>query len=344
MRGALEKRLGPTFLSAPLRRLDEAARARSPWYRDGAFSNFDEPDGLCETGGLRRFLRWKLGQPVAPIVPDAPDLPIEVRPLAPEALDRPARGLRVAWLGHASLAVATPRLRIAIDPVFWAPPFLSRLAPLPIAPDALLPFDLVLLSHNHYDHLDVPSLAALLARNPDARALVPPGLEGLVRAIGFREARSLEWFEEAALEGGARVMALPARHWSKRGLSDDRQSHWCGFLIEADGRRLWIAGDTAWGGHFEAIAERAPRPDAAVVPIGAYAPRWFMRPVHMDPSEALEAAATVNAAVVLPCHYGTFRLGDDALGEPPILLARALEARRAPPAVRAWRPGEVHEV
>lgn len=330
------------FLPPALRRLDEAARARSPWFRDGRFLNFDEPDGLVERGGKGRFLKWKLAGRTPPAVPDAPDEPIAVRPLDPAALALPERGVRVAWLGHSSFIVLTRRLRLAVDPIFGGPPFVPRRAPPPIAPASLPPLDVVLISHNHYDHLDAPALGALRRKNPDLRAIAPLGLEGFLRALGFRDVRALDWWEEEVLEGDLRVTALPARHWSKRGIADDGLSHWCGYLLEADGRRLLYAGDTARGGHFQAIADRTARPHAALVPIGAYAPRWFMRYVHVDPEEAVEAARVLGAELLLPCHHGTFQLADEPLGEPRVLLARALASRAV--AVRDWSPGEIHEV
>lgn len=341
MRAVLSYTLAP--LPPALRRLDDAARARSPWFRAGSFRNFDEPDGAVPRGGVRRFLRWKLGPAATPLVAGAPDRPIEVRPLDPAALALPGRGLRIAWLGHSSFVILSRKLRIAVDPIFGGPPLVRRRAPPPIEPAALPPVDVVLVSHNHFDHLDAPSLRAILGKNADARAIVPPGLEGFMRAIGFREARALEWWEDAVLEGDLRVQALPARHWSKRSIADDGRSHWSGWLVEADGRRLLYAGDTAWGGHFQAIAEQlAGPPDAALLPIGGYAPRWFMRYVHVAPAEAAEAARVLGARLILPCHHGTFKLADEPLGEPPLLLARALEERPVP--LRDWVPGETAEI
>jgi L-ascorbate metabolism protein UlaG (beta-lactamase superfamily) len=323
--------------------LDDAARARSPWYRDGAFRNFDEPDGDPGRRSIVRFLRWRLSRRAPPLVPDAPDRPIEVRPLASAELAPPARGLRVAWLGHSSLFIGTAGLRILVDPVFGGLPLVRRLAPPPIGARDMPPIDVVLISHNHYDHLDLRTLEAVRLARPDARVFVPLGLEGLLRGLGFLHVRALDWWEEALLARDARVVAVPARHWSKRGAFDDGQSHWAGFLIEAEGRRLYYAGDTAWGGHFEAIAARLGSPDAAIVPIGAYAPRWFMGSVHVTPDEALEAARVVGARIALPCHFGTFRLGDEALGEPPLLFQRAAEAAPRRVAVRFWRPGDVQD-
>ena len=315
-------------------------RARSPWYRDGEYVNLGEAPG-GDTLKLLAFLKWKLGRPEAPVIPEALDIPCEVRPLEPAALATPAAGLRVAWLGHASLYVLAPGLRILIDPVFGGPPLVPRLAPPPIPAERLPPPDVLLLTHNHFDHLETRAIAAVRALNPRVRAFVPSGLGAFVRKLGIEDTRALEWWDATEV-GGAKITFLPARHWSKRGLTDTKQSHWTGFAIEAGGRRLYVAGDTAAGPHVDLIAEKFPGFDAAVMPIGAYSPRWFMRDRHMNPPEAVAAARQLRAAVLLPVHWGTFKLSDEPLGEPPLYAQRAADEAKQP--LRLWLPGDVHEV
>jgi len=325
----------------PTRRLDEEARERSSWCKGGLYANFHEdPDPPYRRVGA--LLRWQVSRREAPVIREATERPVEVVPLSPEAIAPPASGIRVAWLGHAALYIATPRVSFVVDPLFGAPPFVKRVAPAPIAADRLPRADVLLLTHNHHDHLSPASIAAVRARSPGLRAIVPSGLAGwLRRASGIRETRSAEWWERIDLDGVS-VTPVPAHHWSRRGLGDLRRSHWCGFVIEADGRSLYVAGDTASSPHTDAIAARFPPVDAAVLPIGAYSPRWFMRAVHMDPPEAIDAARTLRARVVLPVHWGTLALSDEPLGEPPLYLARAAETTGQP--LRIWRVGDVHEV
>lgn len=326
---------------APFTRGPTEEQRRSPWYRDGQYVNIGEEEHGPEALPVLAFLKWRMSRAEAPVIPDAGDAPASVRALAPEDLAPPASGLKVAWLGHASVLVIAPRARIAIDPIFGAPPLVRRHAPLPIAPAAIPPQDLLLLSHNHYDHLDVRSIAALRARSPGLAAVVPSGLGGYVRALGIERTRALEWWESTE-HGGVRITCVPARHWSKRSLRDTRQSHWAGFVLEADGRRLYVAGDTAMGPHFAQIAARFPGFHAAVLPIGAYSPRWFMRDRHMDPPEAVAAARILRAETILPVHWGTYKMGDEPLGEPPLYLRRAAES--AEQRADIWQPGDVRAV
>ncbi len=324
-------------------------RGRSPWYRDGAYVNFDdEPGRPYDAIRVLPFLKWRLLRLAArvspPVVAEAGDEPCAVRPLYPAALAPPAAGFRVAWLGHASVyVVAAGGLRIAIDPLFGAPPFIRRLVPPPIGPDELPPADLLLLTHNHFDHLHPASIAALRRRAPRLRAVVPSGLSGFVRRrLGIEDVTSREWWESVEVDG-VKITSVPARHWSSRSIRDMKQSHWAGFAIEGGGRRLFVAGDTAMGAHFGEIAARFPGGfDAAVLPIGAYSPRWFMHDRHMDPPEAVAAARTIGARLILPVHWGTFKLTDEPLGEPPLYAER--EARAAGVPIRVWATGEVVEI
>jgi L-ascorbate metabolism protein UlaG (beta-lactamase superfamily) len=206
--------------------------------------------------------------------------------------------------------------------------------------DALPPIDVVLLSHNHYDHLDAPTVRRLAARFPDASWLCPLGLADLLRSLGVRRVTEHDWWETVA-GGGFTAMCTPARHFSARGLRDRGDTLWCGWTFAADDVRVFFAGDTAIHPEFATIAERAGPFDLVMLPIGAYEPRWFMESVHMNPEDALEAYAKLTSGNASsspsspPCltvHWGGFRLTDEPVEEPPARFAKGWRLARLPDA------------
>jgi L-ascorbate metabolism protein UlaG (beta-lactamase superfamily) len=235
----------------------------------------------------------------------------------------------VTFIGHASFLVRFGGLTILTDPIFsrrcspvsWAGP--ARARPPGLALAALPPIDLILLSHNHYDHMDLPSLRALRARH-DSAVLTSMGNAARLRRIGFSNVTALDWWENTELTG-MRLTATPARHFSARSLWDRNRTLWCGFFLEAQGRRLLFAGDSGQGGHWAEIGARLGAPDLALLPIGAYEPRWMMAPVHMNPEEAVAAHIALRARQSLGMHFGTFRLTDEAIDAPVQGLAAALD-------------------
>lgn len=266
----------------------------------------------------RRRPRW-IGQPGA--------LP------GPAPPERAARGeLRVTFIGHATTLIQFDGINILTDPIWsercspipWAGP--RRARPPGVRWDDLPPIDAVLLSHNHYDHCDLPTLRRLAGRGAP-RILAAEGLGAFLRARGFTRAEDLPWWASAELSGGARVVAVPAQHWSGRGLFDRAATHWCGFMIESGAGRIYFAGDTGFGPHFGLIRGRLGAPRLAILPIGAHLPRWFMAPVHLSPAEAVEAHHRLGARVSVAAHFGTFPLADDGESEAAEELRRALAER-----------------
>ena len=319
------------------------------WSRNGRYQNLD---GLRipPPGALRRLLEWRLGRRAEPELEGALDRPVE-----PVAVDRAALAappaLQVTWLGHATALVQLDGVCVVTDPTFGhlAPlRVVRRLAPAPLPVEGLPRLDAILVSHNHYDHCDLPSLRALRRANPDAVVLVPAGLDAWMRQRLGDPVASVEWFGHHAV-GEVRVHAVPAQHWSTRGTHDRCRSHWCGFVVEGPSGAVYFAGDTGFGPHFEAIAERHPRlrgdRSLALLPIGAYAPRWFMRDQHMGPQEAVEAAGILGARL-LAIHWGTYRLTDEPLDEPPRLALQAAEEAGVPLTVvhpgGHWTPEGTH--
>jgi len=241
----------------------------------------------------------------------APSVPFE-----PEAL---AWNPSVTWIGHASVYARLDGLSFLVDPI-WS----QRCSPIPFAgpkrlqppgvPVASLPaLDFVLLSHDHYDHTDLPTLRRLARRG--ARFIVPNGLGELVARAGG-QATELGWWDSAAV-GRSRVHCVPARHFSGRGLGDRNRRTWAGFVVEGPTQRFYHAGDTAYFEGFGEIARRLGPPDLAALPIGAYEPRAMMGRVHATPEEAVQAAIDLRAGAALGIHFGTFDLSDEPLDEPP---------------------------
>ncbi len=249
------------------------------------------------------------------------------------------------WLGHATYLVQLDGLNILTDPHLSprASPFgfagPERLIPPAIDLANLPPIDVVLLSHDHYDHLDAPTLRAL-AEAHDPTVIAPLGHAALLAALGCRSVTELDWWAQHRRRGFS-VTAVPVQHFSGRGLRDRNRRLWAGFVFEADGRKLFFAGDTGYSPDFAEIGRRFAPIDLSLLPIGAYAPRSFMRPVHVDPDEAVKIHQEVGSRLSLAMHWGTFRLTIEPLDEPPRWLARALDAAGLPAdAFRVPAPGE----
>src|SRR5205085_9589199 len=180
----------------------------------------------------------------------------------------------------------------------------------------LPPIDAVLVSHNHYDHLDIPTLRLLRVRNAKTPIFTPLGNGALMARNGIAGATELDWWHNAALNDRVRITLVPAQHFCARALSDRDRNLWGGFVISGPSGNVYFAGDTAWGNHFAKIGERFAPIRVALLPIGAYLPRWFMKPVHVDPNEAVAAHKALGASTSIAMHFGTFHLGDDGERQP----------------------------
>ncbi len=204
------------------------------------------------------------------------------------------------------------------SPVSWAGP--RRVQPPGLALDALPHPDVILLSHNHYDHMDIPALRALV-RPPVPVVVTMLGNGWHLERIGI-DAIELDWWQEATV-CGLRLTATPARHFSARTPFDRNRALWGGFMIGSADGRILFAGDSGAGPHWRDIRERLGAPDVALLPIGAYEPRWLMAAVHMSPAEAVQAHLVLGAARSIGMHFGTFQLTDEAFEAPPTALAAA---------------------
>jgi N-acyl-phosphatidylethanolamine-hydrolysing phospholipase D len=308
---------------------------RNPW-----------PTAQREQGGFWRWQRERRGKQLPPNPsPDA--LPrAEPRIAYPRAA---ADELRITWVGHASFLIQIGRLNLLTDPqwsrraspVQFAGP--SRFTPPGVTWDQLPPIDAVLLSHNHYDHLDDRTVRRLRRTAGDTvHWFTPLAYRNWFRRRGVRKLTELDWWQEATLEemaGSLRVVALPCQHWTSRTLWDRQQQLWAAWaVITPDGRSVLFAGDTGYFPTLHKIPERVGTFDALLLPIGAYEPRWFMRPVHMNPEEAVQAYCDLGCeGTMIGTHWGTWRLTDEDPLEPPHRTRAAWEAAGLP-SDRLWIP------
>ena len=240
----------------------------------------------------------------------------------------------VTFIGHSTFLIQAAGTNLLIDPVYYerASPF-SFAGPRRVrAPgvrfDDLPPISLVLLSHNHYDHCDLGTLR-LLEQRFHPQVVTPLGNGPLLRSAGVRQIEELDWWQ-AAGASPVPITLTPAQHFSARGPFDRNQALWGGFLIEIGGRRILHAGDSGYGPHFREIGERLKPIDLALLPIGAYEPRWFMKDIHMNPAEAVQAHIDLAARRSIAMHFGTFQLTPEGIDEPVRELGTTLQQRGVP--------------
>lgn len=305
----------------------------NPYYDGPVSDHFDglrflNPAGEPETDrSFGDMLKWQRERPSNPW-PTA----VDVVPVVP---DERVKGLRVTMVGHATLLIQIGGLNILTDPVWsdraspvtFAGP--RRVTKPGVAFENLPPIDAILLSHNHYDHLDMATLKALHAGHKPL-IVTPLGNDAIVRK-GIKDARFAvgDWGDSVEIATGAHAHIAPALHWSSRGLKDRRMALWCGFVLEVAGKRIYFAGDTGYGtgNIFRRIGEAFSGIDLAILPIGAYDPRWFMAAQHCDPEDAIKIMLDVKANMAIGMHWGTFKLTDEARLDPEDRLAAGLKER-----------------
>ena len=266
--------------------------------------------------GFGDFLKWMTHRERG-VWRDFTDTPAGVRP--PERVG--GGDLRVTFVNHSTVLIQMDGVNVLTDPV-WS----RRVSPFSFAGprrhrppglrfEDLPPIDAVVVSHNHYDHMDLPTLRRI-ARSHRPSLVVALGNAAFLARHGVAGARELDWWTSILLGSGVRVTAVPARHFSSRSPFDRDRALWCGFVLEGPSGSVYFAGDTGWGSHFEAIGRRFPNLRLALLPIGAYRPRWFMAAAHVDPQDALRAHEALGASTSIGIHFGTFDQADDGELEP----------------------------
>lgn len=296
-------------------------------HRKGGFRNL----APHEQHGFFDFLRWRFGggpkdDPAVPLDRLPEFVPPVTRPDLNSINHAPEDAIQVTWIGHATFLIQVSGLNILTDPMFSerASPFSfsgpKRLAPPGIAMKDLPKIDAVIISHNHYDHLDSDSVKAL---GNAPRYFVPLGFTPWLRKRGITNVQELDWWASAEL-GGLRFHAVPAQHFSSRTLFDRNEMLWSGWVIETLAGKVYFSGCTGYAPLFQEIGKRLGPMRLSFIPVGGYSPRWFMRAMHADPPEAVKIHRDVRSEQSVGTHWATFKLTDEHLSEPPLYLEKAL--------------------
>lgn len=315
----------PTMARGHLARPGELLSFAQPRDDDGRFLNLEGP---IERAGLEvtlPFFARRLGN----LLRTPTGLPEIVANDGRFLRENAGSGLpTLTWVGHASLLVQLGDQTFLTDPM-WS----KRASPVPFAGPArfqppglriadLPPIDFVLLSHNHYDHLDLPTLEAVARHSPNVRFLVPLGNGPLLEGAGLENIEELGW-GDTTTAGELTIYCLPNQHWSRRGIGDGNRALWASWAVIGPDDRFYFAGDTGYFGGFTPVGEALGPFDLAALPIGAYRPRAMMKPFHLDPAEAVQAGRDLAARRLIGIHYGTFDLADEEPSEPPELFRAA---------------------
>jgi len=302
-----------------------------------------------EPRGFKDFLQWQRDRRNGKAPPQSRKYHFPIIENDGALLRENREHLTLTWIGHSTTLIQIAGRNILTDPIFsercspvsWA----GSKRHLPASPRLkhLPPIDFVLLSHDHYDHLDKPTI-----KNLGNRPLYIASLRvgNILQSFGIDQKRivELDWWQSVEMEG-LQFHCTPAQHFSGRGVHNRNGTLWCSWAVIGKQQRLYFGGDSGYFSGFKEIGEKFGRFDLALLPIGAYLPRWFMSPVHMEPAQSLQAFLDVRAEKMLAIHWGTFDLADEPLDEPPRLLRAAAESLRIDPAgIWIFQPGETRRL
>ena len=317
----------------------------APGYQGPKSDHFDgthffTPGMPKRSTGTAQFFEWQLDRHQGPWPMHEDAKPGEP---PPERVD--GGKMRVTFINHATTLIQLDGVNVLTDPI-WAErasPFSfagpKRVRPPGLTMKELPPIDLIVLSHNHYDHLDLHALKALQDQFPKVQIFCGLGVGPFLEQKGLSHVTQLDWWQSRPF-GPITVVSAPNRHFSNRGLFDQDETLWTAWVLEGASGRAYFAGDTAWGDHFKAARQKLGPMRLAVLPIGAFRPEWFMGAVHMTPADAVRAAQDLEARLAVPMHYGTFPLADDGEDEAVEQLQAALKQTQTPPDFRVLGFGE----
>ena len=295
----------------------------APHYKNGKFFN---PWMPMEHGGLARFLSWKLSARNAYTAEEENAMPEFVPGLETRIDALPADADFIAWIGHATFLIRAGGELWLMDPMFSDRALLPRRH----TPPALSLSEMgalkgrlnIVISHNHYEHLDKASLAAL---PDDARVFVPLGLGALVTDTGKKQVTEMDWWQSLDFGNGTSLVCLPAQHWSRRLFQGTNETLWASFLLITPNATIYFGGDSGYFMGYKEFGKKYPGIDYALISVGAYHPRWFMHYAHLDVREAFQAVEDMGAKHLIPAHWGAFQLGDEPIGYPLIDLKRTMK-------------------
>lgn len=301
---------------------------------------FTNPAGVKEHG-FAQVIKWMMNRERGPWK-EVRDTTFGQRPLLFYK-----DGIRVTFVNHSTFLIQVDSLNILTDPIWseraspftWAGP--KRMRPPGIRLEDLPRIHAVLISHNHYDHLDLPTLRTLFgAHHP--QIITPLGVKAFLEKEGISVGADLDWWKSHNINEQMKVTAVPAQHFSGRGIGDRDATLWCGYVIQASAGNIYFAGDTGYHPEtFREIGARAGAMKLSLLPIGSYKPHWFMSPVHVSPEEAVRIHMDVRSTQSVGMHFGTFPLGDDGMNEPVEDLRKALEKfGKHPEEFRILKEGE----
>ena len=284
---------------------------------------FHMPNGNDDLKSFWQVLKWKLTADTQEWPELVPNKNYPLRPLTP------VEKVNATFINHATFLLQLPGVNVLTDPVYservspftFMGPKRAREPGIPF--DTLPKIDVVVISHNHYDHLDIETLKRIDSRFHPL-FLVPLGDEKLLLKEGIQNVKALDWWEEVRVKD-VKFTFTPSQHWSARHLWDKNECLWGSFMIDSGAVKIYHAGDTGYGPHFLDIKSRLGAPDLALLPIGAYKPRWFMKHYHMDPEDAVKAHIDLGAARSIAMHFGTFQLTDEGIDEPTRDLGISLQ-------------------
>lgn len=307
-----------------------------PAYKGPVTDHFDgntfiNPGGVKQQS-LAEVFKWMLNRKRS-----VWDKPIHDAP-GPRPVDQINSGVSITFVNHSTFLIQTPGLNILTDPVWservspfsWAGPKRQRRPGIRF--EDLPKIDIILLSHNHYDHLDLATLRTL-SQIHSPRIITSLGISAYLKIKGIGDSVDMDWWDELSLSENLRVQSVPAQHFSARGTSDRNKTLWCGFVLKQKEGNIYFAGDTGYNSTtFKEIGERCAPISISLIPIGAYKPEWFMSPVHCSPTEAVTIHQEVRSKKSIATHFGTFMLGDESPEEAKDNLRKALNAQRIPEA------------
>jgi N-acyl-phosphatidylethanolamine-hydrolysing phospholipase D len=325
--------VGLAFFSGFWQKKSQLAEV-SDHYASGRFKNI-----YLEAQSRRGdFFRWRLGlgPKEVPALPPGivPGYRPEVRTPDLNSLNHPnPETIQVTWMGHDTFLIQVAGLNILTDPMFSAraSPFSfigpKRVVPPPLRQEDLPPVHAAIISHNHYDHLDAATIGKL---GNTTKFFVPWGLSGWFRDLGIDNVTELDWWQAAEF-GPVRFHCVPAQHFSLRTPFDANKTLWSGWVLATPAGNIFFAGDTGYSPDFKKIGQRLGPMRLALIPIGGYMPRWFMQPMHLNPAEAVLVHQDVHSRQSIGMHWGTFKLTEEPLAEPPLFLQRELQREKIPP-------------